>query len=108
MLIMQNTNANYAKIKLVYPELSFKVNGILFKVKKDLGGFKSEKQYCDAIEAGLKVENIKYEREKVLSTSFIGESSNRNCLNKKLGILVNMRNYHIKPKRVLNSKYEEE
>lgn len=141
MPIMQNTNANYAKNKLVYPELSFKINGILFKAKKDLGRLKNEKQYCDVIKVNLKKEDIKYEREKFLPASFIGELNNRSridflidnkivlevkckpfiikqdyyqvrryldCLNKKLGILVNMRNYYIKSKRVLNSKYEGE
>jgi len=128
------------KSKLIYPELSFLVTGVLFKAKKNIGRFKSEEQYCDAIAFELEKANIRYEREKSLPISFSGEANNRNrvdfliedkiilevkskafitkqdyyqtrryldCLNKKLGILVNMRNYYVKPKRVLNSQAEE-
>lgn len=63
---------------VIYPELSFKINGILFGVRKNLGRYKNEKQYCDAIEDELKKNNIKYEREKVLPESFDGEQKGRN------------------------------
>ena len=122
---------------IIYPELSYKINGILFDVKKNLGQYKNEKQYCDAIEEELKKRGIKYEREKILPESFVGEQRGRNkvdfliddkivleikakpfitksdyyqtrryldSLDKKLGFLVNMRNYSINPKRILNSK----
>ncbi len=63
---------------VVYPELSFKISGILFGVRKNLGRYKNEKQYCDAIEEELKKNNIIYEREKILPESFGGEQKNRN------------------------------
>lgn len=60
--------------KIVYPELSYKLGGILFKVRKELGRFRNEQQYCDAIETWLKDTGIHYEREKILPPSFRGET----------------------------------
>lgn len=127
--------------ELVYPELSFLVNGVIFQVRKELGRYKSEKQYCDAIENVLKAKDVAYERERVIPQTFPGEQKGRNrvdfiieeriileikskpfilkedyyqarryldCFRKKLAILVNMRNYYVKPKRILNSEVEEE
>jgi len=124
------------KDKVIYRELSFKINGILFRVKKNLGQYKNELQYCDGIANELANEKLKFEREKILPESFIGESKGRNridfliedkiilevkskqfitkndyyqvrryldALHKKLAILVNMRNYYVRPKRILNS-----
>lgn len=64
--------------KVVYPDLSYRINGILFRVRKQLGRFRNEKQYCDAIEVALKEAGIYYEREKVLPPSFEGEAGGRN------------------------------
>ena len=64
--------------KIIYPDLSFKINGILFKARKELREFRNEKQYCDFIEKLLKDENIQYEREKTLPPSFEGELNGRN------------------------------
>ncbi|MGC9048739.1 MAG: GxxExxY protein [Patescibacteria group bacterium] len=63
---------------LVYPDLSYKINGILFAVHNELGRFCNEKQYADAIEGYCKKIGIKYEREKILPPSFIGELKGRN------------------------------
>lgn len=63
---------------IVYPELSYKISGILFGVRKNLGRYKNEKQYCDAIEEELKKNGINYEREKILPESFEGEQERRN------------------------------
>lgn len=52
--------------KIIHPELSFRINGILFRARKELGRFRNEKQYCDAIEKVLQQEGIQYEREKIL------------------------------------------
>lgn len=43
-----------------------------------MGRYKNEKQYCDAIEKEFKEARVSYEREKVLSESFDGESRGRN------------------------------
>lgn len=66
------------KEKVIHAELSYKVNGILIKVRKDLGQFCNEQQYCDAIEKELKAVGIVYEREKILPATFSGERAGRN------------------------------
>ena len=58
------------KEDIIYPKLSYKINGILFGIRKNLGQYKNEKQYCDAIEEELKKNKISYEREKILPKSF--------------------------------------
>lgn len=52
------------KSTLIYPELSYKLTGILFKIHNELSRFCREKQYGDLIEIKLKEADIKYEREK--------------------------------------------
>jgi GxxExxY protein len=66
------------KVILVHEELSYKVRGILYKVHTYLGSYRNEKLYCDAIEQGLKVKGLKYEREKILPKKFVGEKTGRN------------------------------
>jgi GxxExxY protein len=58
---------------LLYPQLSYQINGILFAVRKNIGAFSNEHQYCDAIEAILKDSNIPYQREAFLPASFANE-----------------------------------
>jgi GxxExxY protein len=64
--------------KIIYPELSYKINGILFTVHNQLGRFCNEKQYCDLIEDFLRKNGFKYEREKILPPSFEAELKGRN------------------------------
>ena len=64
--------------KLIYSDLTFKINGILFEVQNELGRYCNESQYCDRIEELLKARGIKYEREKILPISFKGEVPGRN------------------------------
>lgn len=64
--------------KLIYPELSYRVVGILFIVHNELGRSRNEKQYADAVEKYLKIYGIDHEREKILPPSFIGEKEGRN------------------------------
>ncbi|MFH1956520.1 MAG: GxxExxY protein [Patescibacteria group bacterium] len=66
--------------KIIFPELSYRINGILYKAHNELGRFCNEKQYGDFIEKLLKEEKIKYEREKILLESFDGEHKGRNKL----------------------------
>lgn len=65
-------------IDLLHKDLTYKINGILFTVHNELGRYRNEKQYCDAIEQKLKEAGINYEREKVLPPSFNGETKGRN------------------------------
>jgi len=71
-----NVDTNYTK--LVYPELSYRLSGILFAVHNELGRYANEKQYSDAIETKLKQLAITYEREQILPPSFGKESVGRN------------------------------
>jgi len=64
--------------KILFKELSYRINGIIFAAHNELGKSCSENQYADAIEEKLKENNIKYEREKILSPSFKGELKGRN------------------------------
>lgn len=65
------------KRELVYQELSYKTNGILFAVHNELGRYRDEKQYGDLIEKYLKESGIPYEREKIVAISFDGERTGR-------------------------------
>lgn len=62
----------------VYYELSYKICGILFAVHNELGRYRNEKQYGDAIERYFKLYGIAYKRELVLPKSFNGEAAGRN------------------------------
>lgn len=64
--------------KLIYSDLTYKINGVLFFAHNQLGRYCNEKQYCDCIENKLKELKINFEREKYLPSSFIGEKNIRN------------------------------
>ncbi|MBI2327570.1 GxxExxY protein [Candidatus Curtissbacteria bacterium] len=59
--------------KLVYPDLSYKIMGILFEVHNRLGGNFEEKYYQRAVEKLLKLNNLKYDRELLANISFEGD-----------------------------------
>ncbi len=64
--------------KIIYPELSYKINGILFKTHNTLGKNCSEGQYSDFVENLLIESKLRYEREKILPPIFEGEKIGRN------------------------------
>ncbi len=64
--------------KVLYPELSYKICGLCFNVHNELGRFRSEKSYADALEDLLKKNDIKYLREKPFSPAFEEEKERRN------------------------------
>ena len=64
--------------KILYPDLSYIVNGLCFKAHNVLGSFLSERQYGDALENLLKINNINYTRENELPILFEGEKQRRN------------------------------
>jgi len=75
-----NANTTNKMEKILYPELSYRIVGLLFNVHNDLGRFRSEKQYSDAIDQELKKLDILYKREFRLPKSFEGEKSDRNII----------------------------
>ena len=113
--------------KVIYPELSYELTGILFEAKKELGPYAKEKQYGDFIERRLKESLIPYKREylivnsgnildflvdnkivlEIKATRLITKESYRQTQNYlqqtmlKLGILVNFREKFMKPIRVV-------
>lgn len=116
----------YSK-KVIYPELSYVVTGILFEVKKELGEYAREKQYGDLIEEKLKDSGVPHKREVAIGNTgnildFIVDNKIilelkasrlitkdnyrqiQNYLqqsNAKLGILANFREKFMKPVRII-------
>ncbi len=66
--------------KVLFKELSYKLCGLCFQVHNELGRFRNERQYADAIEKIFKENNIEYEREFELAISFNGEAKRRNIV----------------------------
>lgn len=64
-----NTN----KAKLIYPDLSYKIMGILFDVHNRLGGGFEEKYYQRAVEKLLKLNKLNFDRELKADISFEGD-----------------------------------
>ena len=62
-----------ANSKVIFPELSFKIVGILFNVHKELGGKYQEKYYQRAVEKALLTEKIPFKKELSVDLSFRGE-----------------------------------
>jgi len=116
--------------KVIYPELSYTVNGILYFSHNNLGRFAKEKQHCDLIELKFKEKNIKYQREFVVVNTgnrvdFLVEDKiileaktvpfilhedyyqiqrYLEILDLELGLLVNFRSRYLKPQRVLRRR----
>jgi GxxExxY protein len=121
-----------------YPELSYKLAGLFFKVHNELGRFRTERQYCDRFEAKLKENNYIYSREKdlrkvfekieeggnipdfIIDNKIIIDFKNKKFITKDdyfqmvryldvaslpLGLIVNFRATYLKPKRIVNSKF---
>jgi len=55
--------------KVLFPELSYKINGVLFSVHNELGQFAREKQYGNLFEEKLKELEISFKREISISDS---------------------------------------
>ena len=121
-----NTNNKISK-KLLHPELSYQITGILFDVHNELGSFAREKQYGDLMEERLKESKIPYVREisignsgnildflidqkiilelkavRILTREHYRQIQNYLQQTKMdLGLLINFRNKYIKPSRVI-------
>ena len=124
--MQMHTNYTNENTKIIHKELSYKINGILFKVHNELGRFCREKQYSDAIEPLLKNAEISYVRENKTSLNNIPDFviDNKVVLEVKatpfvlrehftqaqrylqdskikLGVLVNFRSKYLKPIRII-------
>ena len=66
--------------KVLHPELSYIVCGICFETHNELGRFRNEQQYADAVEYKLKARSIPCIREWRVPGSFQGERSGRNIV----------------------------
>ncbi|MEK9180553.1 MAG: GxxExxY protein [Patescibacteria group bacterium] len=122
--------------KIIEKELSYELNGIFFGIQSKQGRFCREKQYSDALEIELKKKDIPYQREHPIPVSgvksnFVDFAVGDKILvdfkakpfiekddyyqmkryleasNFELGLIVNFRQKHLQPKRVLNSKFSE-
>ena len=113
--------------KVIHPELSYQITGILFSVHNELGPYAREKQYGDLIEEKLKEFKIPYTREisignsgnildfivdkkivlelktaRILTREYYRQIQNYLQQTKlDLGLLVNFRNKYIKPARII-------
>jgi GxxExxY protein len=116
----------YSK-KVIYPELSYKVTGVLFEVKKELGNYAREKQYGDEIAKKFEESKVPYKREvpigdtgnildfiiddkivlELKASRYITKDNYRQIQNYlqqsklKLGILANFREQFLKPVRII-------
>ncbi len=127
-MLQKTTDPQTHKIGFLYSDLTYKINGILIEVHKELGSYAREKQFADLMEQKLKENGLLYKRELrigdsgnimdfVVDNKIILELKAKPFLiredydqvkrylhqaNLKLGILVNFREKFIQPKRVLN------
>lgn len=63
---------------VLYPELSYLIVGLCYKIHNELGRYRNEQEYADALETFLEINKIRYAREAALSPSFTGEKNRRN------------------------------
>jgi len=68
---MQKIQKAKVSDKVIYPELSYVLTGILFDTHNSLGRFAREKQYGDMIESMLRKNELSFEREKALPIEHI-------------------------------------
>jgi len=86
--------------KVIYPELSYKVVGILFDVWKEIGYSHKEKYIQSAIESALKKSDIPFERELRADLKFkddkIGEYFLDFLIDNKIVLEIKKRDYFSK------------
>ena len=68
--MQMHSNDTNRREKILHKDLSYQINGLLFKVHNELGRFCREKQYGDAVEQIFTEYNISFEREKSLPVTY--------------------------------------
>ncbi len=127
MIPMDTNSEKKTGTKVIYPELSYTLNGMLFAVHNEHGQYAREKQYGDAFEQKLREVDMPYKRELAIGNSgnivdflvadkvLIEFKAKRLLLREdyyqaqrylqetgcKLCILANFRSKHLKPVRVV-------
>jgi len=123
------------KDKIIEKDLSYKLYGIFFEIQKEIDRFCREKQYADLLAQKLKQSGLVFQREypieiggiksnfvdfivenKILidlkakpfieKTDYYQMVRYLEAANLELGLIVNFRQKHLKPKRVLNPKFK--
>jgi len=59
---------------LLHPELSYRINGVLFEVFRQLGGGHREKYYQEAVRLGLEKVGLKYREQFYVPLKFDGKT----------------------------------
>lgn len=62
---------------ILFPELSFIINGVLFEVHNQLGGGHAEKYYQKAVAIGLKNKELKFKEQQYAPLTFQNENVGR-------------------------------
>ncbi len=122
------TKVKLLRNDILYAELSYKITGLCLQIKKEIGRFAKEKQYCDLLEQKLKESNVRYAREFTVKgtgnrVDFIVEDAilleikaqphiskegyfqtqrYLKILSLKLGMIINFQAIYLKPHRVIN------
>ena len=68
---------NKVRKNVLYPELSYFIVGLCYKIHNELGRYRNEQEYADALEMLLRENKIRYNREAALNPSFIGEKKQK-------------------------------
>jgi len=63
--------------ELIYPELSYQLMGILFRIHRKLGNSYQERYYQRAVEIEFRKENIPYKEESLVSLNYQKNSIGR-------------------------------
>jgi GxxExxY protein len=75
----QSTNAKN-KVKLLHPELSYKIVGCAFDVQNNIGGNQSEKTYQEAMATALTEKEISFKREVYCPVTYKGKVVGKNFI----------------------------
>ena len=70
------TNDTNNKPKIIYPELSYLLCGILYKIHNKLGRFCREKNYSDALKIELEQAQIPFNKEAISSIAYAQDKIN--------------------------------